>query len=55
MWKLMLSLSLGIVSFSLLAQKDPIRFGEISKEELSLTTYDKEPTARDGHHSLSFA
>ena len=42
---LLLSLTLGVISFSLSAQKDPVRFGDVSKEELSMTTYDKDSTA----------
>ena len=45
MSKLILALLLGAISFSLAAQKAPIKFGDISKEELSLTTYDKDSTA----------
>lgn len=45
MRKLILSVFFGAVSFSLIAQKDLIKFGDISKEELSLTTYDKDSTA----------
>lgn len=45
MSKLILGLLLGAISFSLTAQKAPIKFGDISKEELSLTTYDKDTTA----------
>lgn len=45
MRKLILSLLLGAISLSLTAQKPPIKFGDISKEELSMTTYDKDTTA----------
>lgn len=34
-----------IIALSANAQKAPIRFGDVSKEELSMTTYDKDSTA----------
>src|SRR5690606_28582350 len=35
----------GLITFSVFAQKAPIKFGDVSKEEVSMTSYDKDPTA----------
>jgi len=40
-----LSLGLALISFILSGQKPPVKFGDVSKEELSMTTYDKDSTA----------
>ena len=42
---LILTCFLSIVSFALAAQKPPVKFGDVSKEELSMTIYDKDSTA----------
>lgn len=42
---LVLSLLTGFLSLSLSAQKAPVKFGDVSKEEISMTTYDKDSTA----------
>ncbi|MEX1240931.1 MAG: DUF3857 domain-containing protein [Cyclobacteriaceae bacterium] len=40
-----LGLGLALISFILSGQKPPVKFGDVSKEELSMTTYDKDSTA----------
>lgn len=40
-----LTFLVGVVSLPLAAQKPPVKFGDVSKEELSMTTYDKDSTA----------
>lgn len=39
------SLLLGFLSLSLSAQKAPVKFGDVSREEISMTTYDRDSTA----------
>ena len=41
---LLLSFCLGLIHSCLIAQKPPVKFGDVSKEELSMTTYDKDPS-----------
>src|SRR5687768_5635669 len=40
-----LCLLVGSLHFSLHAQKPPIKFGDISKEDILMTSYDKDSTA----------
>ncbi|HET9486503.1 MAG TPA: hypothetical protein VFO54_03675, partial [Chryseosolibacter sp.] len=40
-----LGLFLAFISTFSLAQKSPIKFGDITKEEISMTSYDKDTTA----------
>ena len=42
---LSLIVSLLFISPTLIAQKAPVKFGDVSKEELLMTTYDKDTTA----------
>lgn len=42
---LLLVTCISLISLSIHAQKAPVKFGDVSKEELSMTTYDKDSTA----------
>lgn len=42
---LITGLAMAYCSFSLLAQKAPVKFGDVAKEELSMTSYDKDSSA----------
>ncbi|HEY9489434.1 MAG TPA: transglutaminase domain-containing protein [Chryseosolibacter sp.] len=42
---LIVSLCLAAIGPSLIAQKPPLKFGDVSKEEILMTTYDKDSTA----------
>lgn len=45
MKSLILSLFLALITNALFAQKPPVKFGDVTKDELSMTTYDKDSTA----------
>ena len=42
---LLLGLSLALISSSITAQKPPVKFGDITKEDFLMTTYDKDSSA----------
>src|SRR5687768_11842059 len=45
MKEILLGICLSFMSLALTAQKPPVKFGDISMEELSMTTYDRDSTA----------